>query len=680
MKLQKVRIQNFRSIQDSGEFSMDPKVTCLLGKNESGKTNILKSLEALSEGSPCEEDDICYQTPDRERFGEEDIEILECQFKIEKRDKEWLRDIHPKAEKLGLLKAKRYSNGRYEFEPMDSDLSIDTLDMRMPQIEKILERIDSETREFHKSLIKEAERHTPFAPQLDDVRAKLSGFLDFVLTKEQDESTRQEKFTELYDFLKGLPARDPGIQSVIDQFISSLQGHKNTMAQILKKEGPTQKFLKYLPSVRYVKDMEELVDELDMDVFLQDMTAHPTLRNLAALAGINVQTLKDMRSAERRRLTTRGTTKLTRIFTEAWGQGRVNVQLEADGNTLLTMIEDDTGGHDPPSKRSDGFIYFLAFLATYHPKAKKRTVSDTILLIDDPGLHLHADGQKDLLKLFERISESTQIIYSTHSPFLVDRNNLNRVRIVEKRADRKGTVVIEKFHHSTGDSLAPIRAAIGVTVGDSLFISEKTVIVEGYSDYLITEGMNIYLKSLGREHLDLEEVVILPVGGATKTPYFATILRKENFSFVVVLDNDEAGRNTHSKLTKMEYLDRDFLLKLDEAKEGDESKDISIENLVDGNLYRNTVLEVYGDDLTPSTVKKIKGFRTGYGRIPEKCKDTINESKKRNFNKVLVSKRVFEFLNEAQGDNSKISEESINAFEKLFSLINKKLESQQEAS
>src|SRR5882672_10525966 len=47
MELIKFRITNFRSINDSGEVSVD-KLTALVGRNESGKSNLLLGLETLN--------------------------------------------------------------------------------------------------------------------------------------------------------------------------------------------------------------------------------------------------------------------------------------------------------------------------------------------------------------------------------------------------------------------------------------------------------------------------------------------------------------------------------------------------------------------------------------------------------------------------------------------------------
>jgi predicted ATP-binding protein involved in virulence len=48
MKLMGVEVQNFRSVEDSGAFTIDEHITCLVGKNEAGKTALLTALNRVN--------------------------------------------------------------------------------------------------------------------------------------------------------------------------------------------------------------------------------------------------------------------------------------------------------------------------------------------------------------------------------------------------------------------------------------------------------------------------------------------------------------------------------------------------------------------------------------------------------------------------------------------------------
>src|SRR5690606_5615934 len=132
-----------------------------------------------------------------------------------------------------------------------------------------------------------------------------------------------------------------------------------------------------------------------------------------------------------------------------------------------------------PSVRSQGFQWFLSFYINFSADSKE--LENTIILLDDPGIYLHASGQKDLLKTLEILSNLNQILITTHSPFMIDTDRLERIRLVSN-LEKEGTKINEKFHESDYDAFAPIRAAIGMSLGDSLFFDRKTLMVEGISD------------------------------------------------------------------------------------------------------------------------------------------------------------------------------------------------------
>ena len=108
---------------------------------------------------------------------------------------------------------------------------------------------------------------------------------------------------------------------------------------------------------------------------------------------------------------------------------------------------------------------------------------NSIILLDDPGVHLHSSAQKDVLKMMKELSHNRQIFFSTHSSSMIDRNNLSTVKLVVKD-HVEGTKLNEKFYKSNFDIFEPIRTSIGMTLSDSLFTSQKNLLVEGLSDFI----------------------------------------------------------------------------------------------------------------------------------------------------------------------------------------------------
>ena len=185
----------------------------------------------------------------------------------------------------------------------------------------------------------------------------------------------------------------------------------------------------------------------------------------------------------------------------------------------------------PLGSRSRGFVWFFSFLAWYSTQRENKNL---ILLLDEPGLSLHAKAQGDLLGYFDaELAPHHQVIYTTHSPFMVDPSRFDRVRIVQDRSieedsetlspDQEGTKVTTEVLEATADSLFPLQAALGWEIYQTFFIGPNSLIVEGASDLLYIRAISDLLRSCGREGLS-DDWTITPVGGFDKVSTFVALI------------------------------------------------------------------------------------------------------------------------------------------------------------
>ena len=119
-------------------------------------------------------------------------------------------------------------------------------------------------------------------------------------------------------------------------------------------------------------------------------------------------------------------------------------------------------------------------------KIQEKRDTTYILLLDEPGLNLHAKAQNDLLKFIFDLSNDYQIIYTTHSPFMIETDKLNKVRTVFEKKD--GTTILDSVQEKDPNTLFPLQAALGYDLAQNLFVSKKNLLVEGISDltYLLS--------------------------------------------------------------------------------------------------------------------------------------------------------------------------------------------------
>lgn len=186
----------------------------------------------------------------------------------------------------------------------------------------------------------------------------------------------------------------------------------------------------------------------------------------------------------------------------------------------------------PLANRSKGFNWFFSFLVWFK-KIQEDKKNTYILLLDEPGLNLHAMAQHDLLRFIEDLSVDYQIIYTTHSPFMIESSKLSRVRTVLEKQD--GTHISDILQEKDPNTLFPLQAALGYTIAQNLYVSEKNLLVEGIADLVYLNILSNHLKSLNKPYLH-EDITIVPVGGADKIATFISLMRGNELNTVCLLD------------------------------------------------------------------------------------------------------------------------------------------------
>jgi len=253
--------------------------------------------------------------------------------------------------------------------------------------------------------------------------------------------------------------------------------------------------------------------------------------------------------------------------------------------------------------RSRGFVWFFSFLSWYsHLKATMGR--RLIFLLDEPGLSLHAKAQEDLLRYFEQeLKGDHQLLYSTHSPFMVDSTHFDRVRIVQDKSidsndvlppEEEGTKVFVDVLEAGADSLFPLQAALGYEIYQGLFIGPNNVVVEGASDLLYIQALSAILADGGKEALN-DGWTITPVGGADKVPTFVALIGAQKALRVATLiDIQKTNAQMIENLYKRKLLSKNHVLTFADFTGKSEA---DIEDMFEPDFYLALVNEEYKKQL-----------------------------------------------------------------------------------
>jgi hypothetical protein len=366
----------------------------------------------------------------------------------------------------------------------------------------------------------------------------------------------------LVESIQALAARNPADEALLSRLrarieAASAEGWANPVAYEVWKGFLSPR----LPTALYFDDYQLLPGKVNINELrrrIQQEEKNPgaleggyrSARSLLRMAGVGLDSLMDADGYEsaKARLEALGNTITDQIF-GFWKQNENNLDVEFDvrpdprdtppfndGPNLYVRIKNRRHRVTVPfDQRSKGFIWFFSFLVWFD------TVQETvkagrplILLLDEPGLNLHALAQADFLRYIGTLGEKHQVVYTTHSPFMVRADRLDAVRVVEDRADT-GSVVSANLTSSDARTLLPLQAALGYSVGQSLFIARRNLVVEGPADMLYLQHASAQLESANRTGLR-GDVVIVPAGGLDKLATFIALLGANDLELVVLHD------------------------------------------------------------------------------------------------------------------------------------------------
>ena len=358
---------------------------------------------------------------------------------------------------------------------------------------------------------------------------------------------------------------------------------------------------------------------------------------------------------------------MTKTLNKYFQERTYKVEYDTDGQFLQILIWDDIR----PSKinleeRSKGFRWYFSFFLVFLVESEGMH-KNAILLLDEPGIHLHLQAQFNLINFFQKLEETNQIIYTTHSPFLIDEYHLEQVRSVYE--DEVGiTHVTDNNLIPDKKSIFPLQAALSYKTSQVIYQGLKQLLVEGDGDYNYIKSINYILEKIGKETLD-KDIIIIPCKSASKIDMYARLFIDLENVPVVLLDSDEEGKRVFEVLTDTLFSkNQKNVLKIGDFL--NKGYDTEIEDFIGKELLVDCINK---HNITKSPVS-LDGIQDGTF-----IDELINYCQK---NKILFNDRInwkyeisLKFKNSILGDNSedilnKITPEKLETFEKLIKKIN----------
>jgi len=601
MKLTRFKVFNFRSIEES-DWIQIAENNCLIGTNEAGKTNLLVALWKLKPANKepiIPLDDFPRHLFSKYKSGGHSKDVfIAADFELDSGlQQQASQELKADIEQVKTVLVKRKYNSDY-------DISFPYSKIDSYPSSRFTELIDN--------FLLALQREDAFTKEDEQTREK---FIDFL--NKQKSSTNGELFK--IDFVEGAIA---AIQNYMDnnfgkkvnlpdfvrlkylkplsKFKSSFEGKPVNLTDEFRS-----KILNNLPNFVYYSDYGNLDSEIFLPRVIEDFerddlseSARAKVRTLQVLfkyvslspkeiyelgndrkvviQRINHQNnavistveedltdaeIRDWSDKKRERaiLLNSAASELTKSFRKWWMQGNYIFAFVADGHHFRINVSDELRPEPIELEgRSRGLQWFFSFFLVFLVETKEEH-SNSILLLDEPGLSLHPIAQYDLAKFFRTLSIDNQLIYTSHSPFLVDMDNLANVKVVYLDSETGRTRVSANLRYDEKDaekSIYPVHAALGLTVSDTLLLGCLPILVEGPSDQIYLSMIKRYL--MGKGHIkNSKELVFIPTGGVKGMgPVTKLVSSREDELPLVLLDSDNRGDEYAKQLKKGRYKDQ----------------------------------------------------------------------------------------------------------------------------
>jgi predicted ATP-dependent endonuclease of OLD family len=662
MKLKKVRVQTFRSIVDSGEVDIDEGVTVVVGKNEQGKTTFLRGIKSFN----AEERFAASDFPNHLRPALEDrspaeIPMVTLTFSLEPADRERLVSTVTQIESASAIKSTKYYDNHYEFwlvevEGLETPLKFAPADISSP-IAKIKQILG----ELKTKLQSHAQRLPAFAVNLEKVEQMTSAVssADF-----RDPTRIEDIFKTFMTSMKALTASD---KPILDDIAAATTGLEATGMLIVAayQNDPSRNLMQSLPTfILHNTKTDQIPNEVNVEQFVANSDGvSKGMSNLCRAAGLSIQKISELtatsNTAQREAYEDHYKGAISGGINEFWTQTEYHVHFRIDKERLSVSISDGRYVQRiPPSDRSDGFQWYLSFYAALLNDVGKS--NQPVLLLDNPGVELHLDGQRDIKRfLEERVALTSQVIYVTHSPAMIDAFNLRQVRTVELHGNQTGTKV-NRFavaNAESADLLEPVRAAIGMSLVTSLVMNEWNILVEGAADKPIVEG--IFYK----HYTELAEKVLVNGSLAeSKDAFLARFYDRTGLPYVILLDADSGGRELQNELIRIGIPKaRIVMLK---TVYPERETDFAMEDILSVDFYHKAVVAAYPSNPVDQQSGKDK-------KIARLYEDEFKAKYKIGFNKRRVAEAAKRLLKDGLED-----EETRNSLGKLSGVLIQNLKEQ----
>ena len=553
MRLRKFRIRAFRCIHDSGEIKVGD-LAAFIGRNESGKTTILESLTLLNKDSKVSELDLCDEMADELKS---ELRLAEGDFELSEKEIKLIQERFPNLQDIKTVKIYRtQTSPRIQYDFGDVKISGEA-SKRLNSWENFVERIQNfvssipnpiRIRLDMKFLLGNAPRTRD---AFTNMMAEFNNQIYLLASEERQVISEWEKIYKDTDTIYDNLLIGTSERSALENFIED----------------------KLHPRFVYFSDYKKILGNIDLNEFLketkgirpkgleyiEEFDKAETVKNLFYLAELEVDKLEEVQTTPSRliKLLHTSSRKLSERLNPAWKGDPIHVELRYNpGNVLSVVISDvhrdgtvtNTG---LLNRRAEGFKWTFSFIVNFAAETQRSELKEAILLLDEPARNLHPTQQRGISDLLKNLAGSNQILYATHSPFMIFDYTPGNLLVVELDKRKHLSHIYYDYWNADDQTLTPILYGLSRGLVESIidreigYNSRPVIIVETMTDSMYLNSFDRFLKD---PNLSMNPLNIVAAYNKNSVLPLAIFYRKHGYNTFVLLDNTDQSRQISTLL------------------------------------------------------------------------------------------------------------------------------------
>jgi predicted ATP-dependent endonuclease of OLD family len=558
MRLRKFRVRAYRCIHDSGEITVGD-LAAFVGRNESGKTTILQALTLLNRDEIVSELDLCDEMNEELK---DEMKLAEGNFDLSQHEISLIKEKFPglpEIKKIKLIRTNRNPKVQYEFEDIEisdeGSSGINSWENFSKQIFEFLDtipnhlRIQIDTRFFEGSVPKNQE-------MFDSGMAEFSNQFHVIAIQEPKVIDEWEKIYEKPENQFSNLLSGQSEKTALQNFIASELHPRFVYFSDYKKIYGSINLNEYL--------REERGERPDSIEFIEEFDKAETVRNLFYLAELDIKELDEVKESPSKciKLLNAASNRLTKKLNPAWKGDPIHVDLRYNPGNIMNVVISDVHRDGTITntgllnRRAEGFKWTFSFIVNFAAETQRAELKEAILLLDEPARNLHPTQQMGISDLLKNLAGSNQVLYATHSPFMIFDYTPGNLLVVELDKRKHLSRIFYDYWNADDKTLTPIlyglcRGQVESIVDREMGTNSRPIIiVETMSDAMY---LNAFDKFLQDPNISMNPLNVVAAYNKNSVLPLAIFYRNHGYRTFILLDNSEESKQISAQLVSNEF-------------------------------------------------------------------------------------------------------------------------------